>query len=174
MTDFGKVQADIVKNIVKTKQKGGGADYGIYAPLQIGMTEYVPVVYRNVSIFLIPRDDYLLDPGLCKPGVKQVTEIFAHVTNETMDLVDTGLIKQYNGMSLVVLVDEEGIPIFVDAKLLKPFGKGISFRKGRSLAEVYVLSPIGIEGMVLTVRVEKQVMEKAREEIKQICKASPG
>jgi len=155
MLDFGQLQADIVKNIVKMKQKGRKADYKVFAPEWIGATEYVPVAYKEVIIFLIPRDEYLLDPGLWKRGLKHVDEIFKLTGEETEELTDTGIVKQYDSKMLKVFADKEGELIFVDTKLLRPFGKDNLFRKSRNRAVVYVVNAFGIAGLVCAVRVKK-------------------
>ena len=156
MLDFGQLQADIVKSIVKMKQKGRKADYKVFTPEWIGATEYVPVAYKEVIIFLIPRDEYLLDPKLWKPGPR-VDDLFGYLNDETRKLTDTGLIVQSTGADLKVLADMEDTPIFVDSKLLKHFGSDVCFRIGKNRLQVYVLNPIGVEGLVCAVKVSKQV-----------------
>lgn len=174
MIDFGKLQANIVKDLVKARLKHKKPDYRIYKTDLIEGAEYVPVVYKGVSVFLIPLDLCMLDPEIQERGPGPVEEFFKHMGEETEELTDTGTVKQYGKEMLKVFVDKEGELIFVNTQLLGPFGKDNLFRKSRNRAAVYVVNASGVEGLVCTVRVPKQEAEKARGEIEQVCKASPG
>ena len=50
MLDFGKLQADVIKDVFKSKFTGKVADYKVYGPIIIDGNRYIPVVYKNISI----------------------------------------------------------------------------------------------------------------------------
>lgn len=76
MLDFGKVQADIIKNIFYAKLKGKKSDYIIYRPLIIGWSEYIPVTHSAVSLFLIPANLYMLSTELQQHTPKAMESFF--------------------------------------------------------------------------------------------------
>lgn len=91
MIDFGKVQADAVKNIYKSKITGKAGDYRIYGISVIAGNEYIPLMYKGISIYLIPERHYLLTLGLAGAGCV-IENIFKNA--ETADqLTDTKVIK---------------------------------------------------------------------------------
>ena len=66
--DLGKIQADIIKNIYKANLKGTVPDYEIYKVALIDRHEYIPVVYKRISVFLIHANAYMLSFELAKAG----------------------------------------------------------------------------------------------------------
>ena len=138
MIDFGKVQADAVKNIYKSKITGKAADYRIYSAVTVDGNRYIPLMYRGISIYLIPEKYYLLSQALVVVGNPMVENIFKSV--ETADqLTDTKVIKILpDGRQLKEFKTKDGKSIFVDEKLIKPFGQGIRYYAGENSDIVYI------------------------------------
>ena len=155
MIDFGKVQADAVKNIYKSKITGKVADYRIYGVSAIAGNEYVSLMYKGILVYLIPERHYLLTLGLAGAGC--VTEnIFKNA--ETADqLTDTKVIKILSdGRQLKEFKTKDDKSIFVDEKLIKPFGKDLRYYAGENSDIVYIKGPDEWLGLAFATRIVKE------------------
>lgn len=154
MIDFGKVQADAVKNICKSKITGKAADYKIYGISVIAGNEYVSLMYKGISIYLIPERYYLLTLRLAGAG-RVIENIFKSV--ETADqLTDTKTIKLLpDGRQLKEFKTKDDKSIFVDEKLIKPFGQGLRYYAGENSDVVYIKGSDEWLGLAFTTRVKE-------------------
>jgi hypothetical protein len=126
MIDFGKLQADVIKDIFKSKFTGEVADYKVCGPIIIDGNRYIPVVYKNISTFLIPVAYCLLSLTIIDVGI-DAKKTFKNIKG-VEELQDTKMIKQTSdGRRLKELKTPAGKTIFVDESLLKPFGQGIRY-----------------------------------------------
>lgn len=155
MIDFGKVQADAVKNICKSKITGRAADYRIYSAVTIDGNTYIPLMYRGISIYLIPEKYYLLSQALVVVGNPMVENIFKSV--EAADqLTDTKVIKILpDGRQLKEFKTKDDKSIFVDEKLIKPFGQGIRYYAGENSDIVYIKEVDEWLGLAFATRVKE-------------------
>lgn len=155
MIDFGKVQADAVKNICKSEITGKARDYRIYGVIAIDGNEYIPLMYKGVSIYLIPEKYYLLSQALVGVDNTRVDNIFKNA--ETADqLTDTKVIKILSdGRQLKEFKTKDGKSIFVDEKLIKPFGQGIRYYAGENSDIVYIKGPDEWLGLAFATRVKE-------------------
>ena len=154
MIDFGKVQAGAVKNIYKSKITGKAADYKIYGVSVIAGNEYVSLMYKGISIYLIPERHYLLTLRLAGAGCV-IENIFKNA--ETADqLTDTKVIKILSdGRQLKEFKTKDGKSIFVDEKLIKPFGQGIRYYAGENSDIVYIKEVDEWLGLAFATRVKE-------------------
>lgn len=154
MIDFGKIQADAVKNICKSKITGKAADYSIYSAVTIDGNTYIPLMYKDISIYLIPERYYLLTLRLAGAG-RVIENIFKSV--ETADqLTDTKVIKILpDGRQLKEFKTKDGKSIFVDEKLLRPFGQDIRYYAGENSDLVYIKGSGEWLGLVFVTRVKE-------------------
>ena len=154
MIDFGKVQADAVKNIYKSKITGKAGDYRIYGVSIVAGNEYVSLMYKGISIYLIPERHYLLTLGLAGAGCV-IENIFKSV--ETADqLTDTKVIKILpDGRQLKEFKTKDGKSIFVDEKLIKPFGQGLRYYAGENSDIVYIKEVEEFLGLAFATRVKE-------------------
>jgi hypothetical protein len=154
MIDFGKVQSDAVKNIYKSKITGKTADYKIYGISVIAENEYVSLMYKGISIYLIPERHYLLTLRLAGAG-RVIENIFKSA--ETADqLTDTKVIKILSdGRQLKEFKTKDGKSIFVDEKLIKPFGQGIRYYAGENSDIVYIKEVDEWLGLAFATRVKE-------------------
>ena len=126
MIDFGKLQADVIKDIFKSKLTGEVADYKVCGPIIIDGNRYIPVVYKNISTFLIPVAYCLLSLTIIDVGI-DAKKTFKNIKG-VEELQDTKMIKQTSdGRRLKELKTPAEKTIFVDESLLKPFGQGIRY-----------------------------------------------
>ena len=155
MIDFGKVQADAVKNIYKSKITGKAADYRIFSAAVIDGNNYIPLIYKGISIYLIPEKYYLLSQALVGVGNTRVDDIFKNA--ETADqLTDTKVIKILSdGRQLKEFKTKDGKSIFVDEKLIKPFGQGLRYYAGENSDIVYIKGPDEWLGLAFATRVKE-------------------
>ena len=137
MIDFGKVQADAVKNIYKSKITGKVANYKIYGVSVIAGNEYVSLMYKGVSIYLIPERHYILTLSLAGAGCV-IENVFKNA--ETADqLTDTMVIKILSdGRRVKEFKTKTDKSIFVDEKLIKPFGQELRYYAGENSDIVYI------------------------------------
>lgn len=156
MIDFGKVQADAVKNIYKSKITGKAADYRICSTVAISGNTYTLLMYKGISIYLIPEKYSLLNPAFAEVGNLRVENIFKSA--ETADqLTDTKMIKILSdGRQLKEFKTKDGKSIFVDEKLLKPFGQGLRYYVGENSNIVYIKGPDGWLGLAFATRIVKE------------------
>lgn len=155
MIDFGKLQADAVKSIYKSKITGKTGDYKIYGISVIAGNEYVSIAYKGIVMYLIPERHYLLTLRLAGAGC--FTEnIFKSV--ETADqLTDTKTIKLLsNGIQLKEFKTKDDKSIFVDEKLIKPFGQGLRYYAGENSDIVYIKGPDEWLGLAFATRIVKE------------------
>ena len=126
MLDFGKLQADVIKDIFKSKFTGKVADYKVCGPIIIDGNRYIPVAHKNISMFLIPVAYCLLSLTIIDVDI-DAKKVFKNIKG-VEELQDTKMIKQTSdGRRLKELKTPAGKTIFVDESLLKPFGQGIRY-----------------------------------------------
>lgn len=155
MIDFGKLQADIVKNIFYAALKHKKPDYMIYKVAIISDEEYVPVAHNGVSIFLIPAGSYVLSTELQQHNLKAAEGFFKDADEEERKLTDTGMIRQVGDKQLKVFETKEGKTVYVDTRLLKPFGKGIRYYGNEKGEMVYIKGVLNFEGLICAFKVEE-------------------
>lgn len=143
-----------MKNIYKSKITGKAWDYRIYGISVIAGNEYVSLMYKGISIYLIPERHYLLTLGLAGAGCV-IENIFKSA--ETADqLVDTKVIKILpDGRQLKEFKTKDDKSIFVDEKLLKPFGQGLRYYAGENSDIVYIKEVDEWLGLAFATRVHE-------------------
>lgn len=155
MIDFGKVQADAVKNICKSKITGKAADYRIYSAVTIDGNTYIPLVYKGISIYLIPEKYSLLNPAFAEVGNPMVEKIFKSA-EDAYQLTDTKMIKLLSdGRQLKEFKTKASKSIFVDEKLIKPFGQGIRYYANENSDIVYIKEVEEFLGLAFATRVKE-------------------
>lgn len=152
MIDFGKIQADVIKDIFNSKFTGKVADYKVCGPVVVGGNRYIPVVHKNTSMFLMPVAYCLLSLTIIDVGIdakKRLENI-----KGAEELQDTKTIKQVAGrIQLKELKTPDGKSIFVDESLLKPFGQGIRYYANKDCdTVVYVKGVKEYLGLVMATR----------------------
>lgn len=156
MIDFGKVQADAVKNICKSKITGKLADYRIYSAVTIDGNTYIPLVYKGISIYLIPEKYSLLNPAFAEVGNPMVEKIFKSA-EDAYQLTDTKMIKLLSdGRQLKEFKTKASKSIFVDEKLIKPFGQGIRYYANENSDIVYIKEVEEFLGLAFATRVKEE------------------
>lgn len=152
MLDFGKLQADVIKDVFKSKFTSKVADYKVYGSIIIDGNRYIPVVYKSISIFLIPVAYCLLSLTIIDIGI-DVKKMFKNIKGAE-ELQDTKTIKQTaGGIQLKELRTPDGKIIFVDESLLKSFGQGIRYYVNKDCdAVVYVKGAKEYLGLVMATR----------------------
>lgn len=158
MIDFGKVQADAVKNICKLKITGKAADYRIYSAVTIDGNKYIPLMYKGISIYLIPEKYCLLSQAFAEVGNPMVEKIFKSA-EDAYQLTDTKtikiLVKESNSVQLKEFKTPMGKSIFVDEKLIKSFGQGLRYYAGENSDIVYIKGPDEWLGLAFATRVKE-------------------
>lgn len=156
MIDFGKVQADAVKNICKSKITGKAADYRIYSAVTIDGNNYIPLMYKGISIYLIPEKYCLLSQAFAEVGNPMVEKIFKSV-EDAEQLTDTKTIKLLSdGIQLKEFKTKDDKSIFVDEKLIKPFGyQGIRYYASENSDIVYIKGVEEFLGLAFATRVKE-------------------
>ena len=159
MIDFGKVQADAVKNICKSKITGKAADYRIYSAVTIDGNNYIPLMYKGISIYLIPEKYSLLNPAFAEVGNPMVEKIFKSA-EDAEQITDTKtikiLVKEWSGsVQLKEFKTKENKSIFVDEKLIKPFGQGIRYYANGNSDIVYIKEVEEFLGLAFATRVKE-------------------
>ena len=152
MIDFGKLQADVIKDIFKSKFTGKVADYKVCGPIIIDGNRYIPVVHKNISMFLIPVTYCLLSLTIIDVGI-DAKKMLKNIKGAE-ELQDTKTIKQAaGGMQLKELKTPDGKSIFVDEGLLKPFGQGIRYYVNKDCdIAVYVKGAKEYLGLVMATK----------------------
>lgn len=126
MLDFGKLQANVIKDIFESKFTGKVADYKVCGPIIIDGNRYIPVAHKNISMFLIPAAYCLLSLTIIDVDI-DAKKVFKNIKGAE-ELQDTKTIKQTaGGRRLKEFKAPAGKTIFVDESLLKPFGQGIRY-----------------------------------------------
>jgi hypothetical protein len=158
MIDFGKLQADAVKNIYKSKITGKAADYRIYSAVTIDGNTYIPLMYKGISIYLIPEKYCLLSQAFAEVGNPMVEKIFKSA-EDAEQLTDTKTIKIFvkesNSVQLKEFKTHMGKLIFVDEKLIKPFGQGIRYYANGNSDIVYIKEVEEFLGLAFATRVKE-------------------
>lgn len=157
MIDFGKIQADAVKNICKSKITGKATDYRIYSAVTIDGNNYIPLMYKGISIYLIPEKYFLLSQ-VAEVGNPMVEKIFKSA-EDAEQLTDTKTIKilakESNSVQLKEFKTPMGKSIFVDEKLIKPFGQGIRYYANGNSDIVYIKEVDEWLGLAFATRVKE-------------------
>lgn len=155
MLDFGKVQADALKSIYKSKITGKAEDYRIYDAINMGGRTYIPLMHKGISIYLIPEKYSLLTPASTEAGNPMVVKVFKS-TEDAYRLTDTKTIKLLpDGRQLKEFKSPFGKSIFVDEKLIKPFGQGVRYYAVGNSDIVYIKGPEEWVGLVFATRVKE-------------------
>ena len=156
MIDFGKIQADAVKNIFKSKITGKATDYRIYSAITIGGNTYIPLMYKGISIYLIPEKYNLLNPAFAEVGNPMVEKIFKSA-EDAEQIMDTKMIKLLpDGIQLKEFKTPMDKSVFVDEKLIKPFGnQGIRYYANEKGDIVYVKEVEEFLGLAFATRVKE-------------------
>nr|DAK81168.1 MAG TPA: hypothetical protein [Caudoviricetes sp.] len=142
MIDFGKVQADAVKNICKSKITGRAADYRIYSAVTIDGNTYIPLMYKGISIYLIPEKYCLLSQAFAEVGNPMMEKIFKSA-EDAYQLTDTKMIKPIpEGIQLKEFKTKDDKSIFVDEKLIKPFGQGIRYYANENNSDIVYIKEV--------------------------------
>lgn len=152
MIDFGKVQADVIKDIFKSKFTGKVADYKVCGPVVVDGNRYIPVVYKSISMFLIPMAYCLLSLTIIDVGI-DVKKWLKNIKGAE-ELQDTKMIKQTaGGIQLKELETPDGKTILVDESLLKPFGQGIRYYVNKDCdIVIYIKGAKEYLGLVMATR----------------------
>ena len=156
MIDFGKLQADALKNICKSKITGKAADYRIYSAVKIEGNNYIPLMYKGISIYLIPEKYSLLNPAFAEVGNPMVEKIFKSA-EDAEQIMDTKMIKLLpGGIQLKEFKTKDDKSIFVDEKLIKPFGyQGIRYYANENSDIVYIKGVEEFLGLAFATRVKE-------------------
>ena len=156
MIDFGKIQADAVKNICKSKITGKAADYRIYGAIAMGENAYIPLMYKGISIYLIPEKYSLLNPAFAEVGNPMVEKIFKSA-EDAEQITDTKMIKLLpDGIQLKEFKTPMGKSVFVDEKLIKPFGnQGVRYYANENSDIVYIKEIEEFLGLAFATRVKE-------------------
>ena len=156
MIDFGKIQADAVKYIFKSKITGKATEYRIYSAITIGGNTYIPLMYKGISIYLIPEKYSLLNPAFAEVGNPMVEKIFKSA-EDAEQIMDTKMIKLLpDGIQLKEFKTPMDKSVFVDEKLIKPFGnQGIRYYANEKGDIVYVKEVEEFLGLAFATRVKE-------------------
>ena len=155
MIDFGKIQADAVKNICKSKITGKAANYRIYSAITIDGNTYIPLMYKGISIYLIPEKYNLLNPAFAEVDNRIVNNIFKSA-EDAYQLTDALVIKLLSdGRQLKEFKTKASKSAFVDEKLIKPFGQGLRYYAGENSDVVYIKGSDEWLGLAFTTRVKE-------------------
>ena len=156
MIDFGKVQVDAVKNIYKSKITGKAKDYRIYSAVTIDGNNYIPLMYKGISIYLIPEKYCLLSQAFAEVGNPMVEKIFKSV-EDVEQITDTKMIKLLpDGRQLKEFKTKDDKSIFVDEKLIKSFGKGIIYYVNGNSDIVYIKEVEEFLGLAFATQVKEK------------------
>jgi len=155
MLDFGKIQADAVKNICKSKITGKAADYSIYSAVTIDGNIYIPLMYKGISIYLIPEKYNLLNPAFAEVDNRIVNNIFKSA-EDAYQLTDALVIKLLSdGRQLKEFKTKASKSVFVDEKLIKPFGQGLRYYAGENSDIVYIKEAEEFLGLAFATRAKE-------------------
>ena len=121
MMDFGKLQADAVKDIYKKSIRGFKPDYMICAR----EGDVVPILYKSFVVFFVPAQLCLVKPFNERAGYNWTKLMDS--TAESCELKDEGNIKEIDSQQIKILKSANGKDVAVDVKLVKMFGSGVKF-----------------------------------------------
>lgn len=157
--DFGKLQAKVVKNLYKHINNRATWKYAVYGKTSINTKSYIPIAYKNAAIYLVPYGVNMLSH--CLQNVSDKISPFFDSIDSSKELCDTGIIVNFTKVTLKKLEtkDDVATPIWVDIKLLKPFGKDVKFYYSKNaINTVYVRDGSGeLLGLVLRVKLSEPV-----------------
>ena len=155
MINFGNIQADIIKNTYKANLKGTVPDYEIYKVALIDRHEYIPAVYKRISVILIPANACLLSFELAKAGNSgSAIEKLFDGADSIEQLIDTKTIKLFGDKQLKEFRTKKDKPIFVDEKLLTPFGKDVRFFANENSEIVYIKDTSEYLGLIMATKIK--------------------
>lgn len=157
--DFGKLQADVIKNTYKHIDNRAAWDYTVYSKIAINTKDYIPIAYKKAAIYLIPSGVNMLSHYLQTISDK-ISPLFDSLS-DSEELCDTGVTIDFAKTKLKKLEtkNEAYTPIWVDTKLLKPFGNDVKFYYSKNAIDtVYIRDGSGeLLGLVLRVRVSEDM-----------------
>lgn len=157
--DFGKLQADVIKNTYKHIDNRAARDYTVYGNIAINTKRYIPIAYKNATIYLVPVGVNMLSHYL--QTISDKISPFFDSLNDSKELHDTGITIDSTKAKLKKLMtkDDASTPIWVDTKLLKPFGNDVKFYYSKNaINTVYVRDRSGeLLGLVLRVKLSEPV-----------------
>lgn len=157
--DFGKLQADVIKNTYKHIGNRAARDYTVYYNIAINTKRYIPITYKNATIYLVPVGVNMLSHYLQTISDK-ISPHFDSL-NDSKELRDTGITIDFAKTKLKKLEtkDDVATPIWVDTKLLKPFGNDVKFYYSKNaINTVYVRDGSGeLLGLVLRVKLSEPI-----------------
>lgn len=157
--DFGKLQADVIKNLYKHIDNRAAWDYTVHGNIAINTKRYIPITYKKVAIYLIPVGVNMLSHYL--QNISDKISPYFDSLNDSKELCDTGITIDFAKSKLKKLEtkDDTSTPIWVDTKLLKPFGNDIKFYYSENTIDtVYIRDGSGeLLGLVLRVRVSEDI-----------------
>lgn len=153
--DYGKIQADVIKNNYKANVKGTVPDYEVYKVAIIDGQEYIPVAYKRISVFLIPTNAHMLSFELAKAGnTGNIIEKLFDRVESAEQLTDTKTVKLLEDKQLREFRTKNDKPIFVDEKLLSYFGKNIRFFTNENSEIVYIKDASRYLGLIFAVKIK--------------------
>ena len=124
MIDFGRLQADVVKDWCKHSEEHLN-EYKSYNEIEICGDTYVPVIYKGCAIYFVPTRKYKLSTKFSKESdkvIKLVDDVIA-----ADELTTTNIIEELSNNMMRKLEDKDGKAIWLNLKLLKPFKDNIKF-----------------------------------------------
>lgn len=157
--DFGKLQADVIKNLYKHIDNKAAWDYAVYCNIAVNTKRYIPIAYKKAAIYLIPYDMNMLSHYL--QTISDKISPYFDSLNDSKELCDTGITIVFAKAKLKKLEtkDDTSTPIWVDTKLLKPFGNDVKFYYSENAIDtVYIRDGSGeLLGLVLRVRLSEAI-----------------
>lgn len=124
MIDFGRLQADVVKDWCKHSEEYLN-EYKSYNEIEICGDTYVPVSYKNQVIYFIPARKYKLSTKFSKESDKVIKLVDDVALAD--ELTTTNIIEELSSDMVRKLEDKDGKAIWLNLKLLKPFKDNIKF-----------------------------------------------
>lgn len=124
MIDFGRLQADVVKDWCKHSEEYLN-EYKSYNEIEICGDTYVPVSYKNQVIYFIPARKYKLSTKFSKESDKVIKLVDDVALAD--ELTTTNVIEELSSDMVRKLEDKDGKAIWLNLKLLKPFKDDIKF-----------------------------------------------
>ena len=149
--DFGKLQVDIIKNLYKYADNPAAQYYKIYEAISVDNHKYIPVVYKNWVVYLIPIEKCLIKVDSQRDPNRVLHLLTGILTASKM--FDTGIYKKHCKTQLRQLVTAESSNIWVNSKLLKPFGNDITFYNSTFEKDVVYIKDTGDNLLGLVLRV---------------------
>lgn len=124
MIDFGRLQADVVKDWCKHSEEYLN-EYKSYNEIEICGDTYVPVSYKGQVIYFVPTDKYKLSTRFSKESDKLIKLVDEVALAD--ELTTTNIIEELSSNMMRKLEDKDGKVIWLNLKLLKPFKDNIKF-----------------------------------------------